>query len=109
MGQIIDIRSKITNDTPMVQITDELCVRVNNRKSTILNIQALVKEQEKKVAKSDDQYDEMSFMTRVLSMLIGEKNTAAIDEMDLPFPEYKEVYNALMGAATGSYEETPSK
>lgn len=109
MGQIIDITSKITNQLPVVKITDEIVVSVNNRKSTILNIQAMVQEQEKKAKNDDGQYNEMSFMAKVLSMLIGEKNAAAIDKMDLPFPEYKEVYNALMGAATGTYGEAPSK
>lgn len=110
MGQVIDIRSKITNDLPMVQITNELVVTVNNRKSTILNIQALVHEKEKKMSKNgQEEFDELSLMNKVLEMLIGEKNVKAIEELDLPFPEYKEVYNALMGAATGTYGETPSK
>lgn len=109
MGQIIDISSKITNQLPVVKVTDEIVVTVNNRKSTILNIQAMIKEQEKKAKKNDDKYDEIDFMNRTLTMLIGEKNVQAIEELDLPFPEYKELYEAVMNTATGAYGETPSK
>lgn len=34
--KVIDISMKITNQLPMVRITDDLVVTVNNRKNTIL-------------------------------------------------------------------------
>ena len=37
--RVIDISMKITNQLPMIRITEDLVVTVNNRKSTILNIQ----------------------------------------------------------------------
>lgn len=107
-GQVIDIRSKITNELPMIQITDELTVTVNNRKSVVLNIQAMVLENEKKEAKGK-QTDEMEFMIKALGMLIGQKNVDTIEEMDLPLPEYKEVFQSIMSVATGTYGETPIK
>ena len=39
--KVIDISMKITNQLPMIRITEDLVVTVNNRKSTILNIQAM--------------------------------------------------------------------
>ncbi len=107
MAQVIDIRSKITNELPLIQITNELTVTVNNRKSVVLNIQAMVLENEKKEAKGK-QTDEMEFMAKALGMLIGQKNVEAIETMDLPLPEYKEVFQTIMSVATGSYGETPS-
>lgn len=101
MSNIIDISSKITNQLPMVRITDEIVVTVNNRKSTILNMQLMVKEQEKKSKKNDGEYDEMAFMGKVISMLVGQKSTDSIEELDLPLPEYKLVYQAIMASATG--------
>lgn len=103
MAQIYDISMKITNELPRLAITQDLTVTINNRKSTILNIQAMVKEAEKKKT------DEMEFMSKALAMLIGEKNAAEIDSMDLPLPEFKEVYQTIMNIATGTYGETPSK
>ena len=39
--KVIDISMKITNQLPMIRITDDLVVTVNNRKNTILNVQAM--------------------------------------------------------------------
>lgn len=84
---------------------DELMVTVNNRKNNILNIQAMAQEFEKKKG------DEMAFMTKGLEMLVGASATAKIEEMDLPLPEYKMLYETIMGVATGTYgeEQTPSR
>lgn len=116
MSNIIDISSKITNQLPIVKITEDIVATVNNRKSTILNMQLLVKEQErkakeraKKQSKSgevvEEEYDELAFMDKILNMLISAKTTKEINELDLPFPEYKVLYGAIMNAATGQKEE----
>ena len=39
--KVIDISMKITNQLPMIRITDDLVVTVNNRKNTILKVQAM--------------------------------------------------------------------
>jgi hypothetical protein len=110
MSNIIDISSKITNQLPIVKITDDIVVTVNNRKSTILNMQLMVKEQEKKSKENNEEYDEMTFMEKVLIMLTSPKFVKAINDIDLPLPEYKIVYEAIMNAATGqSQGETPTK
>ena len=110
MAKIINIADRITNQLPVVQVSDDIVMTVNNRKSTILSIQLLIKEQEKKAKENNDEYDEMAFMSRCLGMLVGEKNVKAIDDMDLPLPEYKIVYETVMAVATGDYSEggTPS-
>lgn len=108
MSNIIDISSKITNQLPIVKITDDIVATVNNRKSVILNMQLMIKEQEKKSKESDGEYDEMAFMDKVLDMLTSPKIVKAINELDLPLPEYKIVYETIMNAATGAGGETPS-
>ena len=107
MAKVIDITSKITNELPMVRITDELVVSVNNRKNTILNMQAMVQETQKN--SEDGTFDEVALMGKTLSMLIGEKSAKEIEKMDLPFPEYKVVYQAVMAAATGTDLEEVEK
>lgn len=64
--KVIDISMKITNQLPMIRITEDLVVTVNNRKSTILNIQAMAQEAENKENK-----DDMAFMIKGLEMLVG--------------------------------------
>ena len=61
--KVIDISMKITNQLPMIRITEDLAVTVNNRKSTILNIQAMAQEAENKENK-----DDMAFMIKGLEM-----------------------------------------
>lgn len=108
MATIIDISAKITNELPVLKVSDELSFSINNRKSVVLSIQCMVNENEKK-AKQGKEIDDMAFMNKALEMLIGKKNTEAIEEMDLPLPEYKEVFQTIMRCATGDYSnDTPS-
>ncbi len=110
MSNIIDISGRITNQLPVVKITDDIVVTVNNRHSTIMSMQLLIKEQEKAAKENDDEYDEMSFMDKVLTMLTSKKSADAINELDLPLPEYKIVYQAVMAAATGkTFEEAQAE
>ena len=103
--KVIDISMKITNQLPMIRITEDLVVTVNNRKSTILNIQAMAQEAENKENK-----DDMAFMIKGLEMLVGKDASDKIEALDLPIPEYKEMYNTIRQVAMGTYgeEQTPS-
>ena len=82
--RVIDISMKITNQLPMIRITEDITVTVNNRKSTILNIQAMAQEAENKENK-----DDMAFMIKGLEMLVGKDASDKIEALDLPVPEYK--------------------
>lgn len=108
MAKIIDISKKITNELPTIKITEDIIVSVNNRKSTILNIQCMVQENARKAEESEEEYDEFEFMDKVLKMIIGEKKADEINALDLPLPEYKEVYETIFNVATGAYgQDTP--
>lgn len=103
MAQVIDISKKITNELPVVKITDDIVVTVNNRKNTVLCVMAAHEEMQKK-KNSDDAAD----MRKMMEMLIGKKHTDAIEELDLPLPEYTLVFETIMDVATGNYN-TPTK
>lgn len=104
--KVIDISMKITNQLPMIRITDDLTVTVNNRKNNILCVQAMAKGIEGK-----EDVDELTFIVKALEMLVGKDAADKIEKIDLPIPEYKEVYNTIMQVASGTYgeEETPSE
>lgn len=105
MSNIIDISGKITNQLPMIRIADDKVYTVNNRKNTILNVQAMVQEAERKARKNKEEggeLDETKLMNKAMEMLIGTKAVNEIEEMNLPLPEYKIVYQAIMAAATGT-------
>lgn len=103
MAQIIDISKKITNELPMVKVTEELVVTVNNRKSAVLNIQAMIEEMQREGKEED-----IAFMTKGMEMLIGKKHTDEIEKMDLPLTEYTMIFETIMNVATGSYGTTPT-
>ena len=117
MAQIIDLTGKITNELPIVRISNELSVTVNNRKSVILSLQAMLMEIERKdnearkaSVETGAEYtapDDTAIMAKALKMLVGEKSAEAIEEMDLPLPEYKLVYEAIMNLASGADSKTP--
>lgn len=108
---MFDISAKITNQLPVVKITDELIVTVNNRHKTVINVTAKVKEAQRKATKEGEgSLDEDKLMSDVLVMIIGEKNAKAIDNMDLPITEHKLIYNTILNVAVGiTQEETPRK
>ena len=89
--KVIDISMKITNQLPMIRITEDLVVTVNNRKNNILCVQAMASEAEKKVNEDGD--NGIGFMVKALEMLVGKEAADKIEDMDLPLPEYKEMYN----------------
>lgn len=108
MGKMIDISSRITNQEPVVKITDEIIVTVNNRKQTMLNIQAMLREYEKKAEKDAKKYSEIAFIEKAMQMLIGSANAEKIEELNLPVPEYKLIYNTIMETVSAEVDgETP--
>lgn len=99
---IYDISAQITNQLPALKITDDIIVTVDNRHNNVLCIQGLAIESEGKITENE-------LMNKTITMLIGEKNAKAIEDLNLPLPEYKLVYNSLLKVALGKFEDTPSK
>ncbi len=108
MSKYYDISAKITNELPTIKITDDIICTVNNRKSTILNIQAMLQEKEKKEHTTEQEFEDM---IKALEMLVGSKSANEIDKLDLPINEFTEVFTAIMNVAQGMELEmsTPSK
>lgn len=102
MAKFYDISAKITNELPTLKITDGLVVTVNNRKNTILNVQAMIGEMEAQKGQADSQEQaEFEMMNKALAMLVGAKHAKEIEEMDLPVDEYSAVFRAVMLVAQG--------
>ena len=87
MNKMYDISTKISNQLPTVRLNDELIFSVNNRKDNMLLVKKYVEDTEKKAQQ--------------VQLLIGAKATEALNELNLPLPEYKMVYQTIMGAAQG--------
>lgn len=107
MSKVYDISAKITNSKPTIKITDDIIVEVNNRKSAILSIQAMFIEAEKKKTKASE------IIEKALVILLGKDIAEKIEQLDLPFAEYMEVYHSIVALAQGediteNQESTPS-
>lgn len=109
---MIDISAKITNELPVVKISDDLIITVNNRKSNMLTVQAMIAESEN-AEKSGKNTDDFKFMDAALRTLTNAKTVDEINKLDLPLPEYKIIFNAVMAACSGQtleeFEETQKR
>lgn len=99
-----DITSKITNELPTIKITDDLICTINNRKTNVLTVLAKVKE-------DGQNKDNFETIEEAMKLLVGEKSAKAIENMDLPAPEYVYLFKCVMAVAQGREieEQTPSK
>jgi len=100
-NNMFDISQKITNKLPVLRITEDFACTVNNRKSNVLNVQAMVRQMEKKNEEEGEKEDELAVMQKSLEMLIGAKDAKKIEEMDLPITEYTDIFRAVMAASQG--------
>lgn len=100
MAKFYDISKKITNELPTVKITEDIICTVNNRKNNVLNVLTMIQEAERKESE-DEENTRIEMMKKALKLLVGEKNTMAIEKLDLPLPEYSCVFQTIMIAAQG--------
>lgn len=101
---MIDISAKITNKLPAVKISDDLIITVNNRKSNMLAVRAMVTESQK-VEENGGEADELKLMDSIMRTLTNAKTVDEINKLDLPLPEYKLIFNAVQAACSGQTVE----
>lgn len=98
---VYDISARITNALPSLKVTEDLVVTINNRHKNIMAIRALEEENERK--NEEDKASEFEIIRKSLELLVGHNKAKIIEELDLPFNEYKELRTAIMEIAiTGS-------
>lgn len=98
---VYDISARITNALPSLKVTEDLVVTINNRHKNIMAIRALEDENERK--NEEDKASEFEIIRKSLELLVGKEKAKIIEELDLPFNEYKELRTAIMEIAiTGS-------
>lgn len=100
-NNMFDISQRITNKLPVLRITEDFTCTVNNRKSNVLNVQAMVRQMEKKNEDEGEEEDKFAVMQKSLEMLIGKDEAKKIEEMDLPITEYTDIFQAVMAASQG--------
>ena len=112
MAKFFDISAKITNELPTMKITDDIIVTINNRKSSVLNVQAMAREVERK-SEDENEEEQIKMMDKALELLVGKKKTDEINKLDLPISEYSYIFSSIMKIAQGlepdeEMDNTPS-
>jgi hypothetical protein len=96
--KVIDISAKLTNEKPVVKISDDMELAVKNDKNTVLLVQ-------QELSREDGRPDIVKF-DAVMKLIVGEKAVKALDALELPFNDYTTVVKAVMAAATGEDYDT---
>ncbi|BFH13532.1 hypothetical protein WJ0W_006213 [Paenibacillus melissococcoides] len=92
MAKTIDITSRLTNERPVLKLGEGKEYRIDNRKNTVLAIQA-------KMDAGDGSLDE------VLELALGKEAVKEINESDISFGDYQVILiAALAGAMNEDYE-----
>lgn len=97
MGKIIDISSKLTNEKPMLKLTEDKIYEIDDRKNTILLLN-------QKMQSSD--LNDLSAIDEMIEVVLGKEAAKDIDNMNLSISAYQSIMIAIMAAVTGEEYET---
>lgn len=99
MAKTIDITSRLTNERPVLKLGDGREYPVDNRKNTVLAIQAKIDENA-----DGDSLDE------VLKLALGEEAVKELNESDISFADYQIIFIAVLAGALGEdYEDVEAR
>lgn len=91
MGKLYTLDNKLLTDTPEIRIGDNI-YSVDNRQKTVFKIMKLVE---------NDNIEQSEQIDSVFKLALGEAKAKEIDDLDLPFPAYTELFKAVISAVTG--------
>ena len=97
MGKLYTLDNKLLTETPEIRIGEKI-YPVDNRQKTAIKAQNLMtsinaENQEKK-------------MREVLSLAFGAKESKEIEDMNMPYPAYQQLFALVVAAMTGEDPET---
>ncbi|OME86530.1 MULTISPECIES: hypothetical protein [Paenibacillus] len=100
MAKIIDITSKLTNERPKLKLGEGKEYEIDNRKNTVLAIQA----------KIDKGAEGSEYLDEVLEMALGKSAVKEINESDISFADYQIIFVAVLAGALGEdYEAVEAR
>lgn len=96
MAKMYTLDHKLLTETPEIRIGEKIYA-VDNRQKTVRKIQ--------EVSKDISNEDPYTGMDKVLELAMGAKAAKEIDDMDMPFPAYQQMFELVMAAVTGEEPE----
>lgn len=97
MAKLYTLDHKLLTETPEIRIGEKIYA-VDNRQKTVKKIQEAAKNIQK-----DDPY---TGIDSVLVLAMGKNAAAEIDELNMPYPAYQQMFELVMAAVTGEEPET---
>lgn len=110
MAKVYNLSGKVTNQLPIITITDDVTLTVNNRVDNMLLVRKYVSDKQKEITATSEakargeevnEIEETDLMFGTLQLMVGKKSAEALKELNLPLPEFKVVYETVMAAAQG--------
>ena len=93
---MIDISKKLSNDKPVIKISEGKEYKINNSKNTMLLINQ----------EMQNNKNELAAMDKVVKLALGQNASQEIESMELSFADYKVLFIGIMaGVSDQSYEE----
>ena len=97
MGKLYTLDGKLLAETPEIRIGEKI-YPVDNRQKTVAKLQETIANQE-------DSNDLMAGVASVLALALGEKAAREIEDMNMPYPAYQQVFELVIAAVTGEDPE----
>lgn len=93
MSKLYTLDGKLLTETPEIRIGEKI-YPVDNRQKTVAKLQSTIGSQ-----KSAE--DPMGSVADVLRLALGERAAQEIEEMNMPYPAYQQLFELVMAAMTG--------
>lgn len=97
MSKIIDISAKLTNERPMLKLSEDKIYEIDDRKNTIIQLNQKMQ---------DADLNDLNVIDSMIVTVLGEKAAKEINDMNLPIVAYQSILIAIMAAVTGEGYET---
>jgi len=92
MAKVYDISNKITNERPVLKLSEDKVYEIDDSKNTMLLLNQKIK---------NEDMEDLSVLDEIEKVVLGEEAVKEIDEMKLSTESHQNIIIAIMAAATG--------
>lgn len=96
MSKIIDISAKLTNERPLLKLSEDKIYEIDDRKNNIILLNQKMQ---------GEDLNDLLVMDEMIEIVLGEKAAKEINGMNLPIVAYQSIMIAIMAAVTGEEYE----
>lgn len=97
MSKLYTLDGKLLTESPEIRIGEKI-YPVDNRQKTVAKLQETIANQE-------NPNDLMAGVANVLALALGEKAAQEVENMNMPYPAYQQLFELVIAAVTGEDPE----